>query len=62
MFDFGGVFSWVGAVVLAPWAEDGFEYEATVEEVDEAWGVFLGPRCGGQTERFWAEDQEATIF
>eukprot|EP00434_Breviolum_minutum_P009388 symbB.v1.2.008267.t1/scaffold518.1/size193124/8 len=24
-----------GAVVLAPWAEDGFEYEATVEEVDE---------------------------
>ena len=26
----------LGAVVLAPWAEDGFEYEATVEEVDEA--------------------------
>ncbi len=27
-----------------------------------AWGVFLGPRCGGQTKSFWAEDQEATIF
>lgn len=25
-----------GDLVLAPWAEDGFDYEATLEEVDEA--------------------------
>lgn len=28
--------SLAGDLVLAPWAEDGFDYEATLEEVDEA--------------------------
>ncbi|CAJ1349060.1 unnamed protein product [Effrenium voratum] len=41
-----------GDVVLAPWAEDGFEYEATLERIDEANGsCIVSWADGGQTCR-----------
>ena len=62
MFDFGGVLSWVGAVVLAPWAEDGFEYEATVEEVDEAHGVFFWDQDVGVKRRVFGLKIRKLLF
>ena len=29
-----------GDTILAPWAEDGFDYEATLESVDEAGNLY----------------------